>query len=72
MKDPGYCINDEVEMINDSPRNQPPIKAGTRFRIRDFPPCTIKVGTKFNYFLYGKTSNGIDVRAFIEEVKRIQ
>ena len=71
MKNLEYCIGEEVELIKDQLTGQPPIKSGIRFIIKSFPPCVRKIGTKFDYFLYGKTKDGIDIRAFIEEVKRV-
>ena len=71
MKDPKYCINEEVELIKDYKGNDSHVKIGERFVIRSFPPCVRKIGTKFSYFLYGKTRDGKHCRCFIEDVKRI-
>lgn len=70
MKNPKYCINEKVELIKDC-RCDVLIKKGTQFIIRSFPVCVRGIGTQFNYFLYGKTEDGKHVRAFIEDVKRI-
>lgn len=67
-----FKIGDTVEVIKSMPKNQPPIKAGVRFAIESFPPCTVKAGTKHNYFLFGKTKDGSYIRALVEEVKLIK
>jgi len=70
MKDPGFCIGETLELTKDY-KGENLVKTGERFIIRDFPSCVRKVGTQFNYFLYGKTKDGRHCRAFIEEVKKI-
>jgi hypothetical protein len=64
-----YRVGDIVETVVPLPNNQPPITAGTKFMILDFPPCTSLTGTSHDSFVFGRTRDGDPVRAFIEEIK---
>ena len=71
MKNPKYCIGEELELLVDYGAGDSHVKAGERFKVISFPSFATKTkASRFSYFLYGKTSDGRHCRVYVENVKR--
>jgi hypothetical protein len=48
------------------------VPIGAEFIVESLPPVTMKKGTNYNYFLFGHTYLGTTIRAFVEEVEKLE